>query len=260
MTGPVPRRLFLHVGTHKTGTTSFQAMLRDQAAALRATGLEPLVGPPFAPRDSANAHLLANALVRPDLKSPSRLRNTCPVPDAAYTAEMIAALHARLSEVTVPDVVISSEKFCLMRTEDERARLETALRPLFSEIVPVLCLRRVEGWRESWNNQLEKTGTTPLLAGVPDAQSTKGEWYYDTDSIVAFWQSVGPLKVIDYDAALGTDGSILPALFGALERDAPGNGTWLNRRFTIRDRLKRGLRRVLKKARDGIGSTPGKAD
>lgn len=56
--------LWLHVGTHKTGTTSIQRALQLSAARLRAAGVA--VDP------EANAWALANTFLRPEIRSTPR--------------------------------------------------------------------------------------------------------------------------------------------------------------------------------------------
>jgi len=236
------RRLFLHVGTHKTGTTSFQAALCEMAPQLRSAGFEVLYGKPIARKRSANAFLLANCFIRPSLKTSPRLLRNAPMPDEADTQRVMAGLAKMVEASAAHDFVMSSEEFCLLRTPEEAERLLQHLTPLFSEIVPILCLRSREAWAASRENQLNKTSVTPLLEGVSDAESTNGSWYYQTDELCAFWEGIGRLIVIDYDAVLERDGSVFPALFDAIEQTPPDKSKeWLNRRDTFASRMRRNL-------------------
>ncbi|MEL0438410.1 hypothetical protein [Phycobacter sp. K97] len=239
------RRLFLHVGTHKTGTTSFQAALCSMAPQLRRTGFEVLHGKPIARKGSANAFLLANCFIRPSLKTSPRLLRNAPLPDEANTNRVMAGLTKMVEASTARDFVISSEEFCLLRTPEEATLLRHHLTPLFSEIVPILCLRSKEAWAASRENQLKKTSVTPLLEEVSDAESTNGSWYYQTDELRAFWEGIGDLIVIDYDAVLQRDGSVFPALFGAIGQTPPDTSKeWLNRRDTFASRMRRNLSNI----------------
>lgn len=244
----IHRRLFLHIGTHKTGTTSFQTALLSVAPQLRQAGCEVLHGKPLARKRSANAFLLANCFIRPSLKTSPRLLSNAPPPDEANTQLIMSGLAEMVENSMAKDFIISSEEFCLLRKAEESAQLRRHFTPLFSEIVPVLCLRSHEAWAESREDQLFKTFVIPMLEGVPDEESTNGSWYYQKQELCRFWEDIGRLVVIDYDAALEKDGSILPALFSAVEQTPPvTKHAWLNRKNTVASRLRRSLTNIKKR-------------
>lgn len=227
------RRLFLHVGPHKTGTTSVQQALADHRAALLAGGLDVCQGEGFGANPAqVNAIRLANCFIRPEVMTAPRLRGRYGPPDAEFVAATIALVRAHVLASPVQEFVISSEEFSYLRTVGEAEALRAALVPLFEAIVPVLVLRNEPDWRASRHDQLTKTGLIERIAGLEGQADPNGAWYYDRAALVAFWKGIGPAEVIDYDAAVARDGSILPAVFAALGRVAPGapGNYWLNSR------------------------------
>jgi hypothetical protein len=223
-----PGVLYLHVGTHKTGTSSFQDYLASQSAALLAEGKR--VYP------EKNAYRLANLFIRRSLVTSPRhqydprkpdLRCAAPSLDDFEAGVAAFARHGNLPD----DLVISSEEFCLLREPCELYALKQGMAGLFARIVPVIVLRQMAQWRESRQDQLHKTGLLQAMQSLPDAQSTNGSWYYDHSAIVDFWSRVGKPVVINYEAALASEASVIPALCRAIGHVALATEQpWLNRR------------------------------
>lgn len=200
--------LWLHVGTHKTGTTSIQRALSLRGPDLAAAGVA--LGP------DENAWALANLFLRPELRTSPRLQGrTAPRDLAGSDAELARLTGARGAR---PDMVISSEEFCMLRTGLEALALRGTLGALFARIRPVLVLRGEAEWRASREDQLRKNDLWEIQRDLPEAQSVNGEWYYDREAIVDFWRAIGPITVIDYDEAVAREGTILPAFARAIER------------------------------------------
>tara|TARA_R110000787_G_C13431830_1_gene445641 strand:- start:65 stop:790 length:726 start_codon:yes stop_codon:yes gene_type:complete len=220
---PAPQggTLWLHVGTHKTGTTSIQRALRLREAELRGAGR--LLHP------QENAWGLANLFIRAGLRTTPRVKQTTEPPDLAEFHRELDAGHWQLGGA---DMIVSSEEFCLLRETLEAHALLSTLGQHFARIVPILVLRNDADWRASRRDQLNKSGMLELQKSLPDAASTDGEWYYDRAALLSFWRAIGPLRVIDYDAALAAQGSILPQFAAAIEQ--PGLFNDLDLRLNIR--------------------------
>ena len=102
-----------------------------------------------------------------------------------------------------------------------------------NQIIPILVRRNLQSWRASREGQLRKRKVWDILAELPDDRSGNGEWYYDWGALQAFWQGIGPVRMIDYETAVAETGSILPALAQSI--DQPGlfddqEDIWLNKR------------------------------
>jgi len=219
------RRLFLHIGTHKTGTTSFQHSLAANRAALLQQGIgvkkERFIRPDGSQRHLVMLHGTVNAMLRPELISGFRVnrlrRGIDPDSEQRETPEEVAA---DIAARRVRSVVASAESFCFLRTAEEQARVRTFLAATRRKPVILLVHRREADWRASWDNQLRKTPESwQLLQGLPEARRPDGEWYFDLAAIRAFWRPLGKLREIDYDAEMAARGSILPALYREIGAD-----------------------------------------
>ncbi|MGL6208496.1 MAG: hypothetical protein ACRC14_01545 [Paracoccaceae bacterium] len=204
------RTLWLHVGTHKTGTTSLQYALRRKRGILAKTGVK--VWP------EQNAWRLANLFLRPTMQSNTRAKGNAVPPTLAEIRAAHGIIVGNLGDFR--QMIISSEQFCMLRQPIEAFGLSSILGDLFDRIIPIVTFRNDADWRASWQGQIRRAGVWEFQTGLPDDQSANGDWYYDRAAIIAFWQDFGPVRVVDYDAACARDGSILPAMAEAL--DQPG--------------------------------------
>jgi len=208
-----PRRLFLHVGSHKTGTTSVQEAMIKVAGPLSGRGIAAWIDP-LATGRQANAFRLAHAFIRPDLVTPMRAQAR------VGASEGRAAIGDFLRHVNASprnDHLVSAEAFTFLRTDAELAHLTTVVAPLFDVIVPILVLRAPDAWRASYAAEMARVyrpfvGARPL----PEACRADAEWYFDVAAIRSFWGRVGQVAEIDYDRATGNDGTIISAVFAVL--------------------------------------------
>jgi hypothetical protein len=208
----VPRRLHVHIGTHKTGTTSIQLFLHDHRQRLRASGIYvPTTG-----RVGPGHHNLAWEPRRDVRFDPGR----------GSLGELIAELRGVKERVAV----ISSEDFeYLVRwprllRKFHRTLMRAGWAPHY-----VAFFRRPERYAPSLYGELQKHGLTMsyarfLMKIVRDGSFTfHKDWYFcfDRKEFIAEWKrSTGcsPL-CLDYDETIGGEGvvSIFCRMIGASE-------------------------------------------
>lgn len=217
------RVLWLHVGTHKTGTTSIQEGLSRKAAALAQSGVR--VWP------EKNALRLANLFLRASLVTTARVLGKAVPPTLADLRAVPDLVRHTLGDCG--EMIVSCEEFCMMRDAHEAHALVATLGSGFDRIVPIVALRNVADWKSSREDQLRKTGVWDMQKSLPDTSSNDGAWYYDHDGIIAFWNAIGPTQVLDYDAICTREGSVLPAL--ARMFGQPGLFDDLDLRLNTRD-------------------------
>lgn len=221
-------RLILHVGTHKTGTTSFQASLKANAAVLAARGVG-AVGTPKVGRDGKtrlryNLADFAHLFLRDTIVSGHRLRY-----GAGRNAPGIRGSRSRLqwaldlARRPERDLILSAEAFCFLRTAEEARNMRRFI-ALTRRTPLILLVRRNEAdWRASWTAQLSKNPRVrDGLAASDPTTRIDGEWYFDLDAIRAFWAALGDLREIDFDAAIAAEGNIVPQLYRAAGIDPAG--------------------------------------
>ncbi|RME16422.1 MAG: hypothetical protein D6801_05555 [Alphaproteobacteria bacterium] len=221
------KTLYLHIGTHKTGTTSFQASLRANRGRLAKRGYLP-VGIParksgiVLKRKTYNVNRIAYAFLRPGIASIGRVASGLyPKPERLARAraeylEMLRGLRAR-------NLIVSAEAFTFLRTPEEREELQRFLAALGREVKIVLVWREEAAWRASWENQLKKKPKVwKKNRALPDEQRANGEWYFDRQAILDFWTGLGEITEVDYDAALASEGNVIPAIYRAMGIDPAG--------------------------------------
>jgi hypothetical protein len=230
----VPRQLYFHIGTHKTGTTSLQRYLLDHREALRDRGLGVATETGPRGRTTANCDGVADTVLRPSLLTGARSRGRFPPPGRrrGYTARL-RSLRAEVKDLGTPRVLVSAEGLCFARAWAESARVRAMARACGATPITIVCLRDVEQWRASWNDQLVKI-EYPGSFSPTDADDIRADWYFDHAAIVAFWSRLGEVRTIDYGTATAEHGSVIPAVVAATDTDVvPSTGHYeLNRRRT----------------------------
>lgn len=189
--------------------------MTEVAPELAALGIRPWIDP-GAGRHAANAYPLAHAFIRPDLMTPMRAKRDHLLRNPGRT---VADFLRMVESAPQRHHLVSAEAFCFLRTDAEYARLTEALQ-VFDRIVPIVVLREVPAWRASFDAQMAR-GVLSLLtaARLPPARRADGDWYFDHAAIRAFWNRIGPMAEISYEAAMDRDGSILPAVFAVFGAD-----------------------------------------
>ncbi len=136
------KRVYLHAGLHKTGTSSIQVELTRARHLLRERGfLYPETGlPESAPYGQ---HLLPWSLVDDESLIPPVFGQKSAPPDKNT---LWAALRKEIEDADLPNVVISSEEFDIL---DRRALGELATQLQSYEIVPIIFLRNLSDLVES---------------------------------------------------------------------------------------------------------------
>ena len=221
------KTVYLHVGTHKTGTTSIQSYLKDHKNAFRRQGML-FVEARIAKHDGSkalrnrNSTNFAHHFLRGELLTGTRWRSGSPENLARKCAEAAASIEDIIRASDLSRFIISSEAFCFMRSETEASRLRAFFEALECAIRPIIVFRNAADWRTSFTAQLQKSNFAESRATVaqPDLRAD-GDWYYDRQAIIAFWSAFGAPIIIDYDEAMRTHASILPPFLDALGLEAP---------------------------------------
>lgn len=155
-------QILLHVGPHKTGSTTLQRNLHRHRAALAAQGIHYL-GP-----DGAYRHLYSAFMTDPGRNYRNRNSGLTAAQIAARDAQVRDALFARLAQLE-GSAILSSEFLCKM-TPAEFARIRAAL-SAHGDVHCVYFYRELLPWMASNSAQMAKvgrifqpTGFAPALA------------------------------------------------------------------------------------------------
>ena len=205
-------RAILHVGTHKTGTTSIQSFVTDRHPdRFRAHGIEPYSGRHI-PHNHVELHVAA---MRPERMSGFKERHAIRVDDA-YVAAVAARIAAALAASLHETLFFSAEGVSLLRHPDELARLK-ALIPVETDIV--IALRERAGFLASYRAQIGDRASTDPADYEHYRYVADDSWIADYAPRLALLRATfgaERVRTIDYDAAMAADGSILPAFLAAI--------------------------------------------
>jgi hypothetical protein len=186
------RKLFIHIGTHKTGTTSIQRFLTAHSALLSLDHI-------YVPKSGRlldGHHALAW-----ELRGDSR--NTAP-------PGQVKLLLRELAQVQHHRIVISSEDFEYLQHYPIELHVFTeAIRALDIEPIFIVSFRNRADYLDSLIAELEKHGETHSRAwynqqlAETDGIRVKGDWFYDFNRVrlVETWKKItgAHMIVLDYD-------------------------------------------------------------
>ncbi len=208
------RRLFLHIGSHKTGTTALQQGLHHNRILLKACG-SAYVGAP------ATAHLH------------QYLGNVTPgnfLPDGFMVLDPDTLL-ARLATADCDTVIASSENFSFFFEQAAITTLARALKSRFDEVRIVCYLRRQDRHAVSHHQEGAKPhrqvegalwGHAPTALPAPSANH---DLYLDYDHRLGLWaDAFGDANMIIrvYDRKLLKDGDIFADFLAAIGLQVSG--------------------------------------
>jgi hypothetical protein len=205
-------RLYVHIGTHKTGTTSIQAFLRHHSRSLARSGI--FVPETGVPHGESGHHNIAWGL-RGD-------------PRFLCSGGTLDDLIVELAGSSSPAGVISSEDFeYLVDKPDALARLDKRLRDACHESRYIVFARRADTYVMSLYAELvHHHGLTMSFREFAreilrtGKVVTHNDWafYFDMDAFARKWRQVvhGPLSIHSYDSAMASKG-IVPTFLSLIE-------------------------------------------
>jgi hypothetical protein len=220
MGGAHEQRAIVHIGTHKTGSTSLQYWLTQHATELQTRhGLG--VYRPIHP----NGRELALLCADPDRSIPT-IRE---IPEWRTEAWRTPTWGHVRSEVERTDEVIffSNETLSLLRAPEELERLRELLAPRVVDIV--LVTRKAEDFLRSWREQLTRDGFAMSQDPTSFAYLERDSWLVDYDEIVRANRGVfgeSHVHVVDYDAAMARINSVIPAVMAHAVSDVTTLPDW----------------------------------
>jgi len=225
------RDVVLHIGTHKTGTTSFQAVLASTASPLADLGVHVFRSQLS---DIASwSHELALIAVRSELNIPLR----CMFPDSTLPSMQSEMRQHVFSEMQPPAqrVIASHEALSFIRTSQEVENLVEVLAARSCKVVVVL--RNPESFLESWKRQLASMGYATNSPYPDSYMNTEfSSWLTEWDVMIdAYAAIIGheAITVLDYESEVRGRGTIIDGLWSACGLPSalrPNNDVpWLNR-------------------------------
>lgn len=217
----------LHIGLHKTGTTSIQTFFQRNIAVLQANGLDFYQGMVF-PENHVELHA---ASMRPERESGYKNRTGVKV-DAGYIDQVRQHVSRFVAGSHAQRIIFSSEGLSLLRYPDELETLKSLFPPGAWQVL--VYLRRPADYLRSYAAQLKKDpGTLPLdIEKDSFAYTEPDSWLADYPArLLPFEQVFGKTNVraVDYDNALAKDGNVIPSFMQAVSlQDCFRSKDWEN--------------------------------
>ncbi|MEX0408465.1 hypothetical protein ABGN05_22655 [Aquibium sp. LZ166] len=209
--------IYLHAGTHKTGSKSFQAMIADNTEALRLLDYDVFEGSHRNPRNHTELHLASLRLDRdsfakhnwPDLQL-----------GAEYERNVSVKVQSFLSRSNTNHQIFTNEDLSYLRHEDEFLRLRHLFGQAGQDFVVVLVFRKPADFLRSYRVQLlKKPGRVPSDDPTSALYVEEDSWLLDFNALVRGFRDHfhATVRIVDYDGATAAEGSVLPALLRAMD-------------------------------------------
>ncbi len=206
----MPKGIFVHIGTHKTGTTSIQAFLRENADALRQSGL-------YVPTTGTTGPISGHHNIGWQVRNDPRFKRSQGTLD-----DLLSELDRSASQ----RAVISSEDLeYLVQFPRRLEGLEDALLGAGWHPLYVVFFRRPDEYALSLYGELLKHGLSIgferfVSQILGDGCFTmRGDWcfHFDYEDFARKWRHAarGELRILSYDRAV-TGNGLIPAFLSAI--------------------------------------------
>ena len=228
------KNVFLHVGIHKTGTTSIQHFLLENKQKLHGQDFDYYEGKFIA----ANHVEIHAAFMRRERLTPFKVSNRKLLFDGAFSANIEKGLFRFIKNNARGNLVFSNEGISYLRYYDEIYRLYKFF--VDCECLPTIIIytRNKEEFLRSYKNQLEKMSMPFSNDKESFSYIKEDSWLLDYDKRVqSFAEVFGEKSVfhVDYDLSMSSDNNVIPSFLKTLnlshvfEPDS-WKDVWLNMR------------------------------
>ena len=228
-----PRIAYIHVGIHKTGTSSIQEFLGKHRSELKRLGVEFYTG-----TLKANNHVdLMLATIRPERMTPYKMLIRDEVElDDAFRADVFASVSDFIRNSTAKVLLFSCEGLSFLAHEDELNSLKALFDAQGVTAKIILYTRNPKDFLASYAAELKKHPSPAVITRDSFAYVGQDSWLIDYPSrIAAFARVFGGRNVLhaDYDEALRSDGTVITSFLKILGLESQFPATayqdlWLN--------------------------------
>ncbi|WP_137701274.1 hypothetical protein [Marimonas lutisalis] len=190
----------LHIGLHKTGTTSFQAVMHNHRQDFLDAGIDPYRSPSDEKSGRAKHGDLAFAVIRKGVLDldPSDILHSFDQ-DTCYERTQ-KALAAYISSSEYDRFLFSTEALSLLRTSEELERLKSLFPGSVTKFTIIVVLRDKDEWLKSYYNQMIKSNLRSSPISTSWLYFGQGTWLLDFEQTIETYRAAcDTVTVLDYD-------------------------------------------------------------
>lgn len=213
--------IVLHIGTHKTGTTSFQRWFNDNESAIAIACGATIYKGRFRDARELGAICIGDGRETPAMhRRADRGANVdpgaLPIRGTPQWEQMVAEVRRSVRDQLTAagdTFVVSSESLCLLRYGPEIERLAEMFPA--GQTTVVVCLRRPADFLRSWRRHLDRDFFEFSNDPTSFAYLEPDSWLVAYDQLIEAYRDVfGPdsVVVVDYDAAMTEHGSTVAGI------------------------------------------------
>jgi len=233
------RKIYLHTGKHKTGSSSIQSYLEAHDTFFQKMGFTIIPNTIFAKARNRmgpkyNCYNLAHVLIRPELMTPMRLRGFSQTSDYQEQALQAVTVNKVLKETAGEALIISAEAFSFLRTAKERELFDMMFADF--DVRPITFFRESATWLHSWKKQLSKLIKRKEEYNIEFSKESifdfsPNTWLLNDDAIRNFFHPNG--CSLSYDDAIEEYDNVIPVFLKELglilSACPPWEDVWYNR-------------------------------
>jgi hypothetical protein len=229
------KTVYLHIGTHKTGTTSIQQYLYAHNETHRKFGIDyykGLYNPANGIYTPANHVELHVAAMRENRMSPFKLKNKINA-DKEYKQLVQNRVREFINDTNANKVIFSAEGLCYLRYGDELSYLQELFKGV--EIYIIIYLREKSSFLRSYRLQLIKMGMSFSDDPNSFAYVQDDTWLLEYDDLINIYGSHfghDRLIIFNYDDVLVSDGNVIPSFLktiGVPSKLSDTSAYWYNK-------------------------------
>jgi hypothetical protein len=201
------KTVYLHIGTHKTGTTSIQKYMYDYNKSHMKFSIDYYKGL-HNPKNHVELHAAA---MKRNRRSPFKFKSKINV-DKKYKHLVQNRVMNFLNSTKANKVVFSAEGLSYLRYDDELSYLKQLFKG--AKVYIIIYLREKSSFLRSYRSHLIRTGYS--LSDVPNSYAYVQDdtWlleYHDLINIYGSHFGHDRLIILNYDEVMVKDGNVIPS-------------------------------------------------
>jgi len=208
------KHIYLHIGTHKTGSTSIQTFLQKESKLLNEKGFDFYQG--FHNKKNHIELFLSTMREGRD----SFAKEKFDIENAEnYFCKTKNFVHQCINQSKYDKIIFSTEGLSLLRFTDELTKLKELLKSEENKITIILYLRKESDFLDSYKKQIKKR-TRSFSDNPSSVYYVKDDtWLTDYSTLKKSYSDAFDeenLVIIDYDKETITNNNVLPSFLLAL--------------------------------------------